>query len=176
MIAIVAAEIVGDYHDRDPLLLSIREGAVYFCGVLIREILRIDPHFRPRLTEITVSTSGSDSILRQPVIKTDIDPRITVAGQSVIIVEDIRDRGDTLAMIEEHVLAKGALEVESAVLFERVMERPERFRPPRYVGIRLATQDWGIGSGLDDARLGPNGGRDLPGLYLNYPPGNEPRE
>ncbi|HSX17986.1 MAG TPA: phosphoribosyltransferase family protein [Candidatus Saccharimonadales bacterium] len=173
-ISFMAIEVRRDYTGKNPLFLTVRNGATYFSGVLIREIVLQDPEFRPRLATIRISTDNSDGTLRKPYIKEDLQPDISLEGENVIVLEDIRDRGETIHFLKDHLIRSGADEVNSAVLLERITERPSHFQEPRYVGFYLSGEDWAIGSGLDDGRMGPDGGRYLGGISLNYPPGQIP--
>ena len=83
----LAAQISVDYKDRDPLLVCVLKGAVFFMADLVREIT-----VPCEMDFMAVSSYGSatDSSGVVRILK-DLDANIE--GRHVIIVEDIVDSG-----------------------------------------------------------------------------------
>ena len=84
-------EITADYEGRDPLLIGVLKGAVFFLADLMREV---DVPVRGRLHGDLVygSLTASSGVVR---ILKDLDAPIE--GRDVLIVEDIVDSGLTLS-------------------------------------------------------------------------------
>lgn len=142
-----------DYAGRDPLLVSVLNGAFPFTADLIRK-LDCDPEIQfVRLSSYhgAMESSGNISVLLD--LKTDI------AGRDVLILEDIVDTGKTLQWLRGYISGKGAASVKLAsLLFKEEMFQLDV--PPEYYCFRIPNE-FVVGYGLDYAERG----RNLPAIY-----------
>jgi hypoxanthine phosphoribosyltransferase len=93
----LAAQIRRDYADGQPLFLGVLKGAFIFLADLSR---RIDPS--PEIDFILLSSYGP--LARSSgQVKVLLEPRATIEGRDVLIVEDIVDSGLSLQFIRDYV-------------------------------------------------------------------------
>ena len=138
-------------HQTSPLFVALLRGAAPFAGKLMFEIVRQAPHYNPELDYMMISTYGADHTAKQPVIVTDLAPSTTVAGRSVIILDDVIDLGVTSDFVRDLLVSRGATSVELAVLATKDVSM--RQSQADYVGFE-AGDKWLVGMGLDDAHTG----------------------
>jgi len=138
----LGAEISRDYEGREPLLIGVLKGAVFFLSDLMREItVPCEVDF------MAVSSYGSatDSSGVVRILK-DLDA--SIEGRNVLIVEDIVDSGLTLQYLLRNLAARGPATVEVCAL----LTKPDRRKielEARYVGFEIPNK-FVIGYGLDD--------------------------
>ena len=139
----MAAAISADYEDRDPLLVCVLKGAVFFMADLVRQIT-----IPCELDFMAVSSYGSASDSSGVVrILKDLDAFIE--NRHVIIVEDIVDSGLTLSYLRKNLHARNPASVEVATL----LTKPTRRRVDiacKYIGFEVP-DEFVVGYGLDYA-------------------------
>lgn len=74
-------------------------------------------------------------------------PELDLAAQTVIVVDDILDEGDTLAAIKEYCAAEGAARVLTAVLVEKIRPRITNVQAD-YLGLTVPNR-YVFGCGMD---------------------------
>jgi len=139
----LGAEISRDYEDRNPLLVGVLKGAVFFLSDLMR---RIDIPCEVDFMAVASYGSSTDSSGVVRILK-DLDA--TIEGRDVLIVEDIVDSGLTLQYLLRSLGAREPASVEVCAL----LVKPERRKvdlPIRYVGFEIPNR-FAIGYGLDHA-------------------------
>ena len=136
------------YRDQHVLVLPVLSGAIPFAGHLI-----------PKLTfEVTINyfhasryakNIGTDNIklIYEP-------PDEAVKNRSILVLDDILDQGDTLAFIKQRLLVKGALEVSTAVLFDKAIGKSKPIQAD-YIGLDVP-DIYVYGFGLDFNGIGRN--------------------
>src|SRR5206468_12233654 len=139
----MGAEISRDYAGRNPLLIGVLKGAVFFLSDLMRHI-----EIPCEVDFMAVASYGSatDSSVVVRILK-DLDAAIE--GRDVLIVEDIVDSGLTLQYLLRSLGARNPATLEVCAL----LTRPERRKvelPTRYVGFEIPNK-FVIGYGLDFA-------------------------
>jgi hypoxanthine phosphoribosyltransferase len=149
-IAELAKEIDADYDDREPVLVGILKGAAMFMSDLARALER-----PTRMEFMAVSSYGSGTQSSGVVrILKDLDSDI--AGQDVLIVEDIIDSGLTLSWLLKNLKARNPASISIVTL----LRKPDAVKVDvdvRYVGFDIPSE-FVVGYGLDyDQRY-----RDLP--------------
>jgi len=77
-----------------------------------------------------------------------VPPRLNLAGQDILIVDDIYDVGLTLELIERYCLSRGARSVNSAVLVRKAHGRETAGELPRFIGLDVPDQ-YVFGCGMD---------------------------
>jgi hypoxanthine phosphoribosyltransferase len=139
----LGAEITRDYAGREPLLVCVLKGAVFFLSDLMRAIeLPCEVDF------MAVASYGS-ATQSSGVVRILKDLDAVIAGRDVIIVEDIVDSGLTLQYLLRNLKARdpGSLAVCA------LLTKPERLEvdlEPRYVGFEIPNR-FAVGYGLDHA-------------------------
>jgi hypoxanthine phosphoribosyltransferase len=137
----LAAAISADYSGREPLLVCVLRGAVFFLADLARRL-----SVPCSLDFMAVSSYGSatDSSGVVRILK-DLDTDI--AGRDVLIVEDIIDSGLTLNYLLKNLSARHPASLEICAL----LTKPSRRRinlACKYIGFEIPDQ-FVVGYGLD---------------------------
>jgi hypoxanthine phosphoribosyltransferase len=134
-------EITRDYAGREPLLVCVLKGAVFFLSDLMRAIdLPCEVDF------MAVSSYGS-ATQSSGVVRILKDLDAVIAERDVIIVEDIVDSGLTLQYLLRNLKAREPASLAVCAL----LTKPERLQvdlSPRYVGFEIPNR-FAIGYGLD---------------------------
>jgi len=137
----LAAQISQDYEGKDPLLVCVLKGAVFFTADLTREIT-----VPCEIDFMAVSSYGSatDSSGVVRILK-DLDANIE--GRHVIIIEDIVDSGLTLSYLRKNLNARNPASVEVCSLLTKPARRKVDIAC-RYVGFEVPDV-FVVGYGLD---------------------------
>jgi hypoxanthine phosphoribosyltransferase len=139
----LGAEISRDYEGREPLLIGVLKGAVFFLSDLMRSL---DVSCEVDFMAVASYGSATESSGVVRILK-DLDAAIE--GRDVLIVEDIVDSGLTLQYLLRNLGARGPASLEVCAL----LTKPERRRvdlSPRYVGFEIPDR-FVVGYGLDYA-------------------------
>ena len=134
-------EISEDYAGREPLLVCVLKGAVFFLSDLMRH-LDVPCEVDFMAVASYGSSTNSSGVVR---ILKDLD--ISIEGRDVLIVEDIVDSGLTLSYLLRTLKARDPASLEVCAL----LTKPERRKvdlPIRYVGFEIPNR-FAIGYGLD---------------------------
>jgi hypoxanthine phosphoribosyltransferase len=159
-IAELAKEIDADYDSREPVLVGILKGAAMFMSDLARAL---DRPSRMEFMAVSSYGSGTQSSGVVRILK-DLDSDI--AGQDVLIVEDIIDSGLTLSWLLKNLRARNP----SSISIVTLLRKPDAIRvhiDVKYVGFDIPS-DFVVGYGLDYAeryRDLPYIGRLKPAVY-----------
>jgi hypoxanthine phosphoribosyltransferase len=149
-IAELAKEIDADYAAREPVLVGILKGAAMFMSDLARALER-----PTRMEFMAVSSYGSGTQSSGVVrILKDLDSDI--AGEDVLIVEDIIDSGLTLSWLLKNLRARNPASISIVTL----LRKPDAVKvhiDVKYVGFDIPSE-FVVGYGLDYAQRY----RDLP--------------
>ena len=136
----VAQAITDDLGEKNPLVLCVMKGGVIPAAMLL---LRLGFPLRLDYIHATRYRSG----IRGGELDWVIRPRLPLAGEHLLIVDDIFDEGITLDLIVEHCRAEGAAGVHSAVIVEKLRERSCDYYPD-HVGLQLPDR-YLFGAGMD---------------------------
>jgi hypoxanthine phosphoribosyltransferase len=156
----LAAEIDADYADREPLLVGVLKGAVMFMSDLARALER------PSTMEFMAVSSYGTGTASSGVVRILKDLDRDIAGQHVLIVEDIIDSGLTLSWLLKNLNARRPASIEVVAL----LRKPDAIKVPvrvRYIGFDIPNE-FVVGYGLDYAeryRDLPYIGRLRPAVY-----------
>jgi hypoxanthine phosphoribosyltransferase len=156
----LASEIDADYGDREPLLVGVLKGAVMFMSDLARALER------PSTIEFMAVSSYGSATTSSGVVRILKDLDRDVAGQDVLVVEDIIDSGLTLSWLLKNLTARRPASIEVVTL----LRKPDAVKvhvPVKYVGFDVANE-FVVGYGLDYAeryRDLPYIGRLKPSVY-----------
>ena len=149
-IAALAKAIDEDYRGKELLLVGVLKGAVMVMADLARAL---ETPVSMEFMSISSYGGGSSSSGVVRILK-DLDRDI--AGQHVLVVEDIIDSGLTLNWLLRNMRSRGPASVEVCTL----LRKPDAALvdvPVRYVGFDLPSE-FVVGYGLDYAERY----RDLP--------------
>lgn len=125
------------------VLVGILKGSFILLADLARHLTI--PH---RVEFMAVSSYG-DAAVTSGVVRTLLDLRSSVAGQHVILVEDIVDTGLTLRYLVDSMRARQPASVATCVLLSKP-ERHEVEVPMDFLGFEIPDA-WVVGYGLDYA-------------------------
>jgi len=156
----LAKEIDAEYADREPLLVGVLKGAVMFMSDLARQLER------PSTMEFMAVSSYGSATTSSGVVRILKDLDRDIAGQHVLIVEDIIDSGLTLSWLLKNLAARHPASIEIVTL----LRKPDAVKvevPVKYVGFDIANE-FVVGYGLDYAeryRDLPYIGRLRPSVY-----------
>jgi hypoxanthine phosphoribosyltransferase len=156
----LAKEIDAEYADREPLLVGVHKGAVMFMSDLARQLER------PSTMEFMAVSSYGSATTSSGVVRILKDLDRDIAGQHVLIVEDIIDSGLTLSWLLKNLAARHPASIEIVTL----LRKPDAVKvevPVKYVGFDIANE-FVVGYGLDYAeryRDLPYIGRLRPSVY-----------
>lgn len=139
----VAAKISADYAGRQPKLIGVLKGSVFFLTALARELTV------PVSVDFLGISSFSPSSPGMVRISKDLDE--SIEGEHVLLVEDIIDTGFTTRFLLQHLSGRGPASVAVCTLLDRTPRRivqiPLDYRcfeiPDRFV----------VGFGLDYRQL-----------------------
>jgi hypoxanthine phosphoribosyltransferase len=159
-IARLAKQIDDDYADREPLLVGVLKGAVMFMSDLARALNR------PSTMEFMAVSSYGSGTKSSGVVRILKDLDRDIAGQHVLIVEDIIDSGLTLSWLLKNLAARQPASIEVVAL----LRKPDAVKvevPVKYLGFDIPNE-FVVGYGLDYAeryRDLPYIGRLRPAVY-----------
>lgn len=148
----VSVRLSLDYQEVDPLVLTVMHGALPFAGWLLG---RLD--FPLQVGYLHVgryrhATRGGE-------LQWHARPDYPVAGREVLILDDVLDRGTTLAALVDWAVAAGAARVATVVLVDKVVAVPRPLAAD-YVALRCPDR-YLFGCGMDYRGYW----RNLPAIY-----------
>lgn len=143
----MALQINEDYFDKNPLFLSILNGAFIFTADIFREItIPAEVSFIKLKSYRRMETSGK--------VKELLGLEHNIFNRNIVIIEDIVDTGKTLTHILEEFNELGAKSIEILTL----LHKPEVSKTPmdlKYVGFEIPNK-FVVGYGLDYDGYGRN--------------------
>ena len=150
----LAQQISTDYAGKDPVLVGILNGVVFFFTDLIIAMSI------PSKMDFMRATSYGSGTTSSGQVKLTKDVEIPLAGKPVIIVEDIVDTGLTLNRIVEIIKERDPESVKICALIDK-LERREEEVSVDYCGFQVE-EGFLVGYGLDhDEQY-----RYLPDIYV----------
>jgi len=137
----LAAQISQDYAGRNPLLIGVLRGVVFFMSDLLRAIT-----IPVRLDFIAISRYDPQEGGKGPVrLVKDLEE--TIEDQHLIFVEDVIDTGLTLSYLLRLLRARGPASIEVCTIFNKPAHRLANI-PLKYKGFDLPDR-FVVGYGLD---------------------------
>ncbi len=137
----LGARISEDYEGRDPLLVGVLKGAIFFLSDLMRELTI------PCEVDFMAVASYGSSTESSGVVRILKDLDASIEGRHVLIIEDIVDSGLTLQYLMRSLKARGPASVEVCALLTKPARREAQIEP-RYVGFEIPNT-FVVGYGLD---------------------------
>ena len=136
-------QISRDYAGREPLFVGVLKGCFIFMADLIRSV---DLHCT--MDFMAVSSYG-DGTTTTGAVKINKDLSRDIAGQDVIIVEDILDSGVTLSYLRQYLSVRKPASISIVTLLDKPSRRKADIRAD-YAGFEVEDA-FVVGYGLDYA-------------------------
>jgi hypoxanthine phosphoribosyltransferase len=137
----LAKRISSDYAGKEPVLVGILNGAVFFFADLMRAI-----NIPTKMDFVRAASYGS-KMESSGKIRLTKDIEMPIEGKPVILVEDIVDSGLTLSYLLELFEQRGASSLKICALIDK-LERKEKDVFVDYCGFRIE-EGFLVGYGLD---------------------------
>ena len=138
----LAAEISASFNGGNLLCLVVLRGGFFFAADLIRGLKgfdRIEIDF-VRLSSYAGTSPGGEVKFRGQLPK--------VAGDNVLVIEDLTDTGATMHTLADALRASGAAQVKYAVLVDKTARRNREFHGD-FVAFKIDRDDFLVGYGMD---------------------------
>lgn len=137
----IGEEISRDYRGRNPLLVGVLKGVVFFMADLLRAItIPVEADF------IAVSSYSAEA-RDKGLVRLVKDLEIPLSGRHVLFIEDVIDTGLTLNYILRNLRTRDPASLEVCVLFDKPAHRLIDI-PVKYKGFDLPDR-FVAGYGLD---------------------------
>ncbi|WP_299768214.1 hypoxanthine-guanine phosphoribosyltransferase [uncultured Pseudoteredinibacter sp.] len=147
----MAKQIRKRLHDQNPLILCIMNGGLVTCGQLLP---LLDFQLQLEYVNAASGPTGKQET-RWPALS-----QISIAGRSVLLLDDIFDLGLSLHSLKEYCIEQGATQVQAGVLVEKQHEREKKDIAIDYRAVTVGDR-FIFGAGLDyQGYL-----RNAPGIY-----------
>jgi hypoxanthine phosphoribosyltransferase len=140
-VAVLGAAISQDYRHRNPLLVGVLKGVLFFMADLLRAITI------PVEMDFMAISSYSSEARDQGFVRLVKDLEIPLLNRHVLFVEDVIDTGLTLNYLLNNLRARQPASLEVCTLFNKPQHRLLDI-PLRYTGFELPDQ-FVVGYGLD---------------------------
>ena len=148
----LAAGIAADLAAADPLLICVMNGGLFTTSELARRFA-----FPLQMDYLQVSRYGT--AVQGSQLKWLSRPQTSLVGRTVLLTDDILDRGETLAAVCAWCREAGAARVLSAVLVDKQVATPRAVRAD-YAAM-LCPDRYLYGCGMDYRGYW----RNLPAIY-----------
>lgn len=135
----LGSEISRDYKDKDPLIIGLLKGTIFFMVDLLKNI-----DIKCTLEFMKASSYSGTSSTGNVMIKGDIPE---VEGRHIILIDDILDTGRTIKSVKELLESRNALSVKVCVLLDKPDGRVVDIEAD-YVG-GIVENEFVVGYGLD---------------------------
>ena len=138
----LARRISADYRDvEDLILIGVLKGSFIFLADLARHLTI------PRSVDFMALSTYGNATDTDGAVRMIMDLRRNIAGQHVLIVEDIVDTGYTLAYLVRTLAARQPASLKTCVLVHKP-DRREVYAQIDYLGFEIP-DEWVVGCGLD---------------------------
>lgn len=137
----MGAQISADYADKNPVMVGVLRGVLFFMSDLLRTV-RI-----PLEIDILAVSNYSTESRNQGFVRLDKDLDIPIRGRHVLFIEDVIDTGLTLHYLLGNLRTRLPASLEVCVLFNKPAKRLIDI-PVKYKGFDLPDQ-FVVGYGLD---------------------------
>ncbi len=151
----MAGQISADLSHRHPVVVAVMNGGAFTAVHLCR-------HFRFKYEFDFVHATRYGESIEGGSLQWRVRPPPNLSGRTVLLVDDVLDKGQTLAALHEELAEIGVNDVYTAVLVrKRLAHRPAQ---PQVDYIAIETDDvYLFGCGMDYAGYW----RGLPELYAS---------
>ncbi len=137
----LADQICSDYKGKEPVLIGVLNGAVFFIADLARQMAI------PTKMDFVRAASYGSGMTSSGTVRLTKDVEIPIRGKSVILVEDIVDTGLTLSHIVKILEKKGPESIRICAFIDK-LERRDIAVTVDYCGFQVE-EGFIVGYGLD---------------------------
>ena len=150
----MATKLQQDLKEKNPIVLCVMIGGVIATGQLLTRL-----NFPLQLDYIHATRYADKTVGEQ--VQWLVKPRLALAGRVVLIIDDILDKGVTLAQLCQYCHQANAAEVFTGVLVNKKIPRASSaLQQVDYSGVDIGDQ-FLFGYGMDYKRYL----RNAPGIY-----------
>jgi len=143
-IAEMGKQIALDYANKDPVLVGVLKGAVFFMADLARAISL------PLTMDFMAISSYGNQTESQGVVRFLKDLDEPIGDRHVLLIEDIVDSGLTLSYLFENLRRRDPASLQVCTLLDKRKER-SHYIVPAYTGFTVP-DEFVVGYGLDYAQ------------------------
>jgi hypoxanthine phosphoribosyltransferase len=147
----LAKEIAEDHRGQPLTLIGVLKGALYAVTDLARALAAIPDGPSEIIVDYMCVSSYGNSTRSSGEVRMLKDVSESIAGRSVVLVEDIIDNGLTLQYLRSLLQGRGPSSLRACVLFDKPYRRRAE-TPVDYVGLQSPDQ-FVVGYGLDYQEL-----------------------
>lgn len=141
-ILVMGAEITRAYGTTPLTMIVVMNGGLFFAAKLA-EAIKLEDFYIDSIAAGSYQCNVSTGVVQlRSTLK--LDPK----GRNILIVDEVLDSGRTLKAIRDNLLEMGALNVQTAVLVEKNIPRPEGVEHADWVGFFMDDR-YLIGCGMD---------------------------
>jgi hypoxanthine phosphoribosyltransferase len=140
-IAELGAELSKDYSEKNPLMIGVLRGVLFFMADLLRAVTI------PLEVDFLAVSSYSPESRNQGLVRMEKDLEISMHDRHVVFIEDVIDTGLTLNYILGNLRTRQPASLEVCVLFNKPTKRLIDI-PLKYKGFDLP-DEFVVGYGLD---------------------------
>jgi hypoxanthine phosphoribosyltransferase len=140
-VAALAQAISRDYMGRNPLMIGVLKGVVFFMADLLRALSI------PAEVDFMAVSSYSPEAREHGMVRLVKDLETPISGRNVLFIEDVIDTGLTLNYLLQNLRARQPASLEVCVLFDKSSSRLLNI-PIKYKGFDLPPY-FVVGYGLD---------------------------
>jgi hypothetical protein len=108
----MAAELIELYRGQQPLFVCLLRGGAPFAARLMFAVTKLDPTFHPELDYMTVRTSASERSASHPELVMGLAPGTDVMDRTVVMLDDVLDKGHTAGFTSGYLRLLGAAQVD----------------------------------------------------------------
>jgi hypoxanthine phosphoribosyltransferase len=145
----LAQEFKSAYPDARPIMIAVMNGSFPFASELNRALTRLGYDFQFD----TMRASSYGNGMTSGTLKIESTPKLSVAGRTAVIVEDVFDTGKTCDAIRKYLLDEGAKAVVVITLVNKDQLRKEGILDPEFAGFILDKEAFIVGYGMDYREL-----------------------
>ena len=140
-VAQLGDEISERYAGKPLILVALMNGALPFAADLMRAI-------RLPLQLDTLSVASYHACRSSGELEFRSRNKLDPAGKHILIADEVLDTGVTLRHVVEYFRKLGAVDVKTAVMIEKMIERPNGLAHADWAGFRIPDR-YLVGYGLD---------------------------
>jgi len=147
----VARKIINKFPvPKNLVLVPILEGAAMFAADIQRQLFKLDPYYAHRVQSMKIKSYGKSEKAKEPIVTLMPD---NIEGRTILLIDDLIDRGPTLEFARKRLLEAGAKEVFFITFMNKVAINVDYKKNnnlnPLINGIN-ADNEWFIGYGMDN--------------------------
>lgn len=162
----MAGQLLEMYKGKKVLFVQLLGGSQPFATKLMFALAKLDPDFQPNLQAMIISRYGESREAAEMKLVADLPEKYRdLAGYDVVLLDDLIDEGLTLEFARQILLDHGAESVENVVLVKKEKTTAQVVGSVALYGF-TAPDEWLVGMGMDDPRVGAEGERWYAGIAI----------